>query len=76
MGGPAYTDPLRQVWSADFGYSDGNPYTATNSVSGTNAVPLYQSERWNPLPFQYQFALANGSHSRRWAELPRPWTAP
>ena len=62
-GGSQYTDPQGQTWSADYGYSTSNEYTTGNSISNTNAQPLYQTERWASGGFQYRFGVPNGTYS-------------
>src|SRR6202022_3138684 len=61
-GGPAYTDSLGNVWSADTGYSGGSIYTTTQSIRNTTTPALYQTERWAST-FQYQFSVSNGAHT-------------
>jgi Malectin domain/Glycosyl hydrolases family 18/Putative Ig domain len=60
-GGPSYTDPQGQVWSADTGAIGGFTYSTTNSVSNTNTPSLYQTERFGA--FQYQFPVPNGTYT-------------
>jgi subtilisin family serine protease len=60
-GGGAYTDSQGNYWSSDFGYLSGNSYSTGNSISGTAAPVLYQSERWGSGTLQYQFAVQNGT---------------
>ncbi len=75
-GGNAYTDPQGQVWSADTGYSGATfTYSTTQSISGTAAPALYQSERYGS-SFQYQFSVPNGTYAvtLKFAEL--YWNAP
>jgi hypothetical protein len=61
-GGGAYTDPQGNVWSADTGFTGGNTYSVTRPIANTTAQPLYQSERWNNGPLNYNFAVPGGSY--------------
>jgi hypothetical protein len=69
-GGGAYTDPLGQVWSADYGFSGGSTYSVTNPISNTNTPTLYQSQRYGS-GFSYQFTVPNGTYTvnLKFAEL-------
>lgn len=60
-GGPAYTDPASNVWSADTGFSAGKLYGTSNPISGTSTQTLYQTERYGD--FQYQFNVPNGTYT-------------
>jgi hypothetical protein len=66
-GGPAYTDTLGQLWSADTGFSNsGGVITQVSAVFGTADPSLYHSARFgNPSgpPMQYQVPVPNGSYS-------------
>jgi hypothetical protein len=68
-GGPAFTDNLGQVWSADTNFSGGVVDNFPVAVSGTSNPTLYQTARG--APFQYQFTVPNGSYSvtLKFAEL-------
>jgi hypothetical protein len=59
-GGGAYTDPQGNVWSADTGFTGGNTYSVTRPIANTTTQPLYQSERWNTGPLNYNFAVPTG----------------
>lgn len=62
-GGPAYTDPLGQAWSADTGSTGGTLYSTTASISGTNTSELYQTERYcNGCTLEYKFNAPNGNY--------------
>ena len=65
-GGPDYTDPRGNIWRADDGfYNTGNAYTTTNTISGTDMIPLYQTERWddtNTPEMVYSFPVTPGSY--------------
>jgi hypothetical protein len=61
-GGSAYTDSLGRFWSADTGFAGGNSYVVSSAISNTTTPALYQSERWNDAPFQYQYAVPNGTY--------------
>jgi hypothetical protein len=62
-GGAGYTDPQGQVWAADFGFNGGFTYSTTSSISNSTTPVLYQTERWNSTPLQYQFPVPNGNYS-------------
>ena len=70
-GGAAYTDAQGFTWSADTGYSGGTPWSTTNTVAKTNAVPLYQTVRYGN--FGYQFSVPNGTYTvnLKFAEVSR-----
>ena len=63
-GGPAYTDSLGQVWSADNSFIGGSTktYSATQNVSGTADAALYQSERYAQ-QLIYNINVPNGSYN-------------
>ena len=60
-GGSQYTDAQGYTWSADANSSGGFPWSTTNNVANTNAVPIYQSVRWDN--FNYQFSVPNGQYT-------------
>jgi hypothetical protein len=60
-GGPAYTDTLGQVWSADAGFIGGNTSTTASTIANTPDPKLYQTERYGN--FSYQFAVPSGSYN-------------
>jgi len=62
VGGPVYSDSSGNLWSADKGYSDGSIYTTSQPIKNTSNQKLYQKERWAST-FQYQFSVANGTHT-------------
>jgi hypothetical protein len=68
-GGPAYTDPQGNLWSADTGFSGGATYSVTSAINGTTTPALYQDERYGA--FSYQFPVVNGTHTviLKFAEL-------
>jgi len=70
-GGPAYTDPSGNAWSADTGFNGGYVYAPGISVSGTTAPALYASTRWTNGPLTYTFSVPNGSYTvnLKFAEL-------
>jgi Malectin domain len=63
-GGPAYTDSLGQLWSADDSLIGGSitTYSATQSISGTPDAKLYQSERYAK-QLIYNITVPNGSYN-------------
>ncbi len=61
-GGPAFTDSQGRVWSADTGFTGGNPFDGGGTVGNTTTPVLYQTERWSQAPFAYDFAVANGNY--------------
>ncbi|MBZ5728769.1 MAG: S8 family serine peptidase, partial [Acidobacteriia bacterium] len=64
-GGPAFTDPQGQVWSADTGFTGGTVFATTAAIGNTTTPVLYQTERYSiaPAPLQYQFAVPNGTYA-------------
>ena len=74
-GGPAYTDPQGNVWSADTGFNTGSSYSDPRPIAGTSAPALYQSEHYSTGPFQYSFNVVNGTYTvnLKFAEI--YWTA-
>jgi hypothetical protein len=72
-GGPAYTDPSGNVWSADTDFTGGSTATVTSTITNTTTPTLYQSERYGA--FTYNFTVPNGSHTvtLKFAEI--YWTA-
>jgi hypothetical protein len=63
-GGPAYTDSLGQVWSADTGYQQGTSNSTTAAISGTSDPTLYQTEHYSTTgTLTYQFNVPNGSYT-------------
>jgi hypothetical protein len=68
-GGPGYTDPQGNVWSADNGYSGGSTYSVSSAITGTTTPAIYQTERYGNVT--YQFPVTNGSHTvtLKFAEL-------
>jgi hypothetical protein len=68
-GGPNYTDPDGQLWSADKGSIGGSVYSVTSPIVGTTTPALYQTERYGT--FQYQLSVPNGDYTvnLKFAEL-------
>ncbi len=64
-GGPTYTDPSGNLWSADYGYSGGSTYSTTASIANTTTPILYQSEHWQSGTLLYQFAVPSGNYAVR-----------
>jgi hypothetical protein len=60
-GGPAYTDTLGQLWSADTGFTGGNVANTTKTITNTTDPALYQSERYGS--FNYRFNVSNGNYN-------------
>jgi hypothetical protein len=60
-GGPNYTDPMGQIWSADTGFTGGGIGSTTAAISQTNTPVLYQTERFGTQT--YQFTAPNGSYN-------------
>jgi Malectin domain len=59
--GPAYTDSLGQVWSADTNFSGGTVASVGNrAIANTVDDALYQNERWGA--FTYTFTVPAGSY--------------
>ncbi len=59
-GGPAYTDPSGQIWSADTAFSGGSTRSTSEPIGGTTTPVLYQTAR-NGSSFQYQFSAPAGA---------------
>jgi hypothetical protein len=57
----SFTDGQGQLWSADTGFSGGNPWFSPVTISNADSR-LYYGERWGT-SFQYQFVVPNGSYS-------------
>lgn len=70
-GGPAYTDSLGEVWTADTGFNAGNSYSSANTIAGAPTPDLYQTVHWNSAAFQYQTSVPNGNYAvtLKFAEL-------
>ncbi|MFN7939524.1 MAG: malectin domain-containing carbohydrate-binding protein [Bryobacteraceae bacterium] len=62
-GGPAYTDPSGNAWSADRGFTGGYTFQTTVAISNTTTPKLYQSERLSDRQFYYRFQVPNGTYS-------------
>jgi hypothetical protein len=60
-GGPAYTDTLGQLWSADTDFTGGSEGQTTRSISNTSDPALYQDERYGV--FAYNFTVPNGNYN-------------
>ena len=60
-GGPAYTDSLGQVWSADKDFVGGTKHAYSATITGTSDPTLYQSER-SGTTVSYQIPVANGNY--------------
>lgn len=70
-GGPAVTDKLGQVWSADTNFVGGAAMTYdTETVSGAKDVALFQSQRCAPTLI-YRIPVSNGDYevTLRFAEM-------
>lgn len=65
-GGSAFTDASGVSWQADTGFSSSKTYSNFgNFVAGTTVQALYQTERYNPGGFTYQFPVPNGTRAVR-----------
>ena len=62
-GGPGYTDPQGNVWTADTGFSASNIYSSPKAIRGPSASLVYQTVRWSNGPFQYGASVRNGRYS-------------
>ncbi len=73
-GGPAYTDSLGKLWSADAEYTGGTAASTTNSITGTSDPTLYKTERYGST-ITYTFTVLPGSYqvTLKFAEI--YWTA-
>jgi hypothetical protein len=61
-GGPAYTDSLGQKWTADTGYTGGNTYSTTNTITNTSDPTLYKTSRYGA-SFSYAISAPAGAYS-------------
>jgi hypothetical protein len=68
-GGPAYTDSLHNVWSADTGFSGGNTYTATGTVTNTTDPTLYLSERYGAMTYTFTVPAGTYNVTLKFAEI-------
>ena len=62
-GGRSFTDARGLVWWADSAYSGGSGYSIIIPIDGTDADPIYASERWGN--FSYTIEVPNGSYDLR-----------
>jgi len=62
-GGPAYTDPSGNVWSADTGYLNGLTFGTSAWISSSATPTLYQTERFNTGVLEYKFRVPNGNYN-------------
>ena len=63
-GGPAYTDSLGRVWSADSNFSSGGSVFTPNPVTGTPDPTLYQTAHFGSTPpLTYTFSVPNGGYT-------------
>src|SRR6266545_5091323 len=67
----SFTDAAGSVWSGDrayaagsFGYTDGDPFSTTATISNTPDGALFQANRHAPA-FGYRFDVPNGSYQVR-----------
>ncbi len=67
----SFTDAAGSVWSGDrayaagsFGYTDGDPFSTTATISNTPDGALFQANRHAPA-FGYRFDIPNGSYQVR-----------
>lgn len=67
-GGSAYTDSASNLWSADFGYNAGSPWTQNVAIGGTTDDALYQTYRWHTSSspeLEYAFTVPPGRYQIR-----------
>jgi hypothetical protein len=64
-GGGPYVDDAGNLWQADQYYTGGsqNNQGAGHPITGTDAAPLFQDERWGN--FAYHLPIANGTYQVR-----------
>jgi hypothetical protein len=64
-GGGPYVDDAGNLWQADQDYAGGsqNNQGAGRAITGTDAAPLVQDERWGN--FSYRLPIANGTYQVR-----------
>jgi hypothetical protein len=68
-GGPAYTDPTGQVWSADTGFTGGYAASTAAGIAKTTTPVLYQSERYGGATYQFTVPSGNYSITLKFAEI-------
>jgi len=64
VGGPAFTDSLGRLWSADTNFTGGSTFSTGSAIGNTVDDPLFQSERYGN-PFSYSLPVANGTYTVR-----------
>jgi hypothetical protein len=62
-GGPAYTDPKGQRWSADTGATNGEAWGTDVVVGNTSTPELYKTKRWDWDRLGYRFTVPNGTYT-------------
>ena len=61
-GGPAYTDSLAQLWTADAHFTGGSTYSVTNTITNTADPTLYKTSRYGA-SFSYAISAPAGTYS-------------
>jgi hypothetical protein len=57
----SYTDANGNTWLADELFTGGSTFSTTNSIAGTSAPRVFQTERWGT--FAYNIPVANGNYN-------------
>ncbi len=61
-GGPAYTDSLKQLWSADTDFKGGSSFSVTHTITNTADPTLYKTSRYGT-SFSYAISAPAGTYS-------------
>jgi N-acetylneuraminic acid mutarotase/glucose/arabinose dehydrogenase len=61
-GGDDYFDSQQQLWSRDFGSTDGQPESTANPVAGTDDPALYQDYRSGASVIRYDLPVPNATY--------------
>jgi hypothetical protein len=67
-GGESLHDQAGNLWEADSHYSGGAPYLTASDITGTDAMAIYQTERWNDPNagnLKYTFDAPEGDYTVR-----------
>jgi hypothetical protein len=73
-GGPQYGAPDGTVYSADTAFSGGRTSVSSTAIAGTDADPLYQSDRLGN--FSYAIPVPNGAYNVTLHFAETYWSAP
>jgi hypothetical protein len=68
-GGPAYTDSLGTVWSADSGYDVGRVGSTGTAIAGTTDSTLYKTERYGAFSYNFNVPVGVYTVTLKFAEI-------